>query len=102
MSVPGISHAQDNPRFDVTGPDYVKEGDEINLSCTTDADVQFMASKQLAIVHKNLATETETIISEQQSLLVTPADNYVIKLEMIPIVRVILKIKTGKYSDCTE
>ncbi|XP_071102514.1 uncharacterized protein [Haliotis cracherodii] len=91
----GISHAQDNPRFDVTGPDYVKEGDEINLSCTTDADVQFMASKQLAIVHKNLVTETETIISEQESLLVASADNYVIKLEMIPIVRVTLKIKTA-------
>ncbi|XP_048246359.1 uncharacterized protein LOC124142636 isoform X4 [Haliotis rufescens] len=91
----GISHAQDNPRFDVTGPDYVKEGEEINLSCTTDADVQFMASKQLAIVHRNLVTETETIISEQQSLLVSPADNYVIKFEMIPIVRVILKIKSA-------
>ncbi|XP_067648693.1 uncharacterized protein [Haliotis asinina] len=98
----GISHAQDNPTFDDAGPNYVSEGDEINLSCTTTADVQFMASKQLAIVHKNLVTNDEKVISEQESLLASDSDNYVIKLEMIPIVRVTLKIKAASAANDGE
>ncbi|XP_046555682.1 uncharacterized protein LOC124264945 isoform X2 [Haliotis rubra] len=88
----------------LTMPDLIISRKEMKLTCP--AQRQQMCSSwppsSWLLSTKNLATEATTIISEQESLLAANTDNYVIKLEMIPIVRVTLKIKKASAADDGE